>query len=265
MVKIVKTVPVYGLIAIGLVLCAAIAYGIHWYAQRFHPSVTSIHYINLDKDVDRQKHMEEHTRRLNMVERWPAVYGKDIPIDDMVKMGIGYAMVYSGQGTYAEQRKNTRNLGTVGCYLSHRTLLEHLASRNVPDYYGHLILEDDVQVPDDFLLPGDRWHAIHKTVPMDWDMVYFDISEPKGFLVAPGIMKLQHESGVTMGNWGTHAYLVRHGAIRSKILPWLKYMNDAVDQQYDRKFNEWNVYAIVPGIIKLNEAQSADSSIQKKE
>jgi len=265
MVKILKTVPTYGLIAIGLVLCAAIAYGIHWYALRFHPSVTSIHYINLDKDVDRQKHMEEHTRRLNMVERWPAVYGKDIPIDDMVKMGIGYAMVYSGQGNYAEQRKNTRNLGTVGCYLSHRTLLEHLASRNVPDYYGHLILEDDVQVPDDFLLPGDRWHAIHKTVPMDWDMVYFDISEPKGFLVAPGIMKLQHESGVTMGNWGTHAYLVRHGAIRSKILPWLKYMNDAVDQQYDRKFNEWNVYAIVPGIIKLNEAQSADSSIQKKE
>ena len=258
-----KAVPTYIIAAVALLISAVLLYGAHVYAQRFYPSVHTIHYINLDKDVDRRKHMDDHTRRLGMVERWPAVYGKDIPIDDMVKLGIGYAMVYSGQGTYSEQRKNTRNLGTVGCYLSHRTLLEHLATRDVPDYYGHLILEDDVQVPADFLAPGDRWHAIHKTVPRDWDMVYFDISEPKGHLVAPGIMKLQHESGVTMGNWGTHAYLVRHGAIRSKLLPWLTYMNDAVDQQYDRKFNEWNVYAIVPGIIKLNEAQSAESSIQK--
>jgi hypothetical protein len=31
------------------------------------------------------------------------------------------------------------------------------------------------------------------------------------------------------------------------------------------KFNEWNVYAVVPGIIPLNPEQSANSSIQKKE
>jgi hypothetical protein len=78
-------------------------------------------------------------------------------------------------------------------------------------------------------------------------------------------MKLEYKMGISGGNWGTHAYIVRHGALKTKIIPWMKYMIDTIDEHYKLKFNEWNVYAAVPGIIKLNETQAANSSIQKKE
>ena len=225
------------------------------------PHVKSIHVINLNKDTGRWAAL-----RKNLPiepERWPATYGKDLNQTEMAKLGIGYAMTRSGAGSYAEQGTSLRNQGVVGCYLSHRRLLEHLSSLNVPGSYGHLILEDDVSIPANLLHPSDEWHKVYYRIPTDWDIVYFDITKPVGQLIGPNIMKLEYKIGDDSGNWGTHAYLVKHSSIRTKILPWLRYMVDAIDEQYKMKFNSWNVYAVVPGIIPLNEEQSAVSSIQK--
>lgn len=227
----------------------------------FRPHVKSIHVINLDKDSQRWDafHKPAHLQ----IERFPAIYGKNLSSVEIVGHGVGMAMIRSGQvASYSEQNKDRRNLGVVGCYLSHKLLIEKLGALNVPDHYGHLILEDDAQIPDNFLKVEDEWHKVYKNVPMDWDIVYLDITNPIGKKIGPNVMKLEYKLGVG-GNWGTHAYMVKHSSIRKKISPWLKYMVDSIDEHYKLKFNEWNVYAIVPGIIKLNEEQSANSTIQK--
>ena len=247
--------------AVFILIILVVVYYIKTHYIQFRPHVKSIHVINLDKDKKRWAAL-----RKNLPiepERWSATYGKDLKQEELAKLGIGFAMTRSGKGSYADQGKELRNQGVVGCYLSHRSLLRHLAMLSVPDHYGHLILEDDVELPANFLHPSDEWHKFYYKVPTDWDIVYLDITKPVGHYVDKNIMKLEYKIGDDSGNWGTHAYIVKHSSIREKILPWLEYMVDALDEQYKMKFDEWNVYAVVPGIIPLNEEQSADSSIQK--
>ena len=246
-----------------IVTCVITYYLYNGYTLQYRPHVKSMHVINLDKDISRWNSVKSTKLSTELeIQRWTATYGKDISEDDLARQGVGYAMTRSGKGTYEEQGKDRRNQGVVGCFLSHRSLLKYLGNKKVPETYGHLILEDDITIPSNFLEPGDEWHKHYQSVPMDWDIVYMDVNTPVGRLVAPNIYKLKY-SLEEKGNWGTHAYLVRHGAIKTKILPWLTYMIDAIDEQYKMKFNEWNVYAVVPGIITLNEVLSSDSTIQQ--
>ena len=229
----------------------------------YFPHVRSMHVINLDKDISRWENIQNTTQDIDMkIERFPAVNGKELSADEMYRQGIGFMITHPGIGTYSESKNNPRrNLGVVGCYLSHRNLLEHVSRLQVPDHYGHLILEDDVNIPRNFLQPGDEWHKVYQSVPQDWDIVYLSITKPIGYNINPKVMRLQHNY-TESGNWGTHAYLVKHGSIRTKILPWLRYMIDAIDEQYRLKFNEWNVYAVVKDIIPLNTELSAVSSVR---
>ena len=131
---------VYIFVAV-FVISLAILYGLRTYSVKFRPHVKTIHVINLDKDAARWKHMKDTTVKLQLpVERWSAVYGKELSQDELAEKGIGYAMTRSGKGTYDEQGKDLRNQCVVGCYLSHRALLTHLSTLDVPDEYGHLIL-----------------------------------------------------------------------------------------------------------------------------
>lgn len=235
-------------------------YYIQSYSLKYRPNVSSIHVINLDKDTDRMEHIKQTTIAVPLpVERWAATLGKSLSQDELYSQGVGFGMTNSGKGSYLEQGKDLRNQGMVGCFLSHRSLIQHLSTRDVPEYSGHLILEDDVQIPVNFLQKDDIWSQVYKTVPFDWDIVYLGITKPVGELVNSNVMKLKT---IPSGNWGTHAYLVRHGSIKSKILPWLKYMIDHIDQQYKMKFDTWNCYAIVPSVISLNQEISEHSSIQ---
>ena len=250
---------VVGIVAI--VLIALFAYGAQAYTKSHRPHVWDIYVINLDKDNERWESVREDTRHIaGMVHRFPAVYGRELTQAGTVAEGVGFAMTRSGDGHNEDM--NLRNLGTVGCWLSHKRLLAELVKKPVADHAGHLIVEDDVAFPSDFLEVTDAWHKVYRSIPTDWDMVYFGITEPHGRLIAPGVRRLETKVGGG-GNWGTHAYLVRHGAIRTKVLPFLEHMVDAIDEQYNLKFSEWNVYAVEPNIIPLNPTMSTQSSIKE--
>ena len=155
--------------------------------------------------------------------------------------------------------ENLVNLGVVGCFISTRNLLTYLSEEYFSDSAGHLILDDDIEIPTDFL---SKWEEKRHLIPADWDIVYLGITNITGKDVAPGIKKLRSaRESDKAPNVGTFAYVVRHGAIKSKILPWLRYMFDAVDEQYVHKFDEWNVYGIEPNIVKVNIELNANSSI----
>jgi len=234
------------------------------FVQPTHPTIDTAHVINLDRDTKKLETFMKQPYIPDTLEvvRWRATYGKDLNVNEMCSAGIGGAMFVSGKGAYTDYLKDLRNLGAIGCFLSHRSLLQHLASTDVPDSAGHLILEDDAQFSSDFLNGQHTWNKIRTTIPTDWDMVFIGIVYPKGKHIEPGVMKLESNFIVKDGdgNYGTHAYLVRHGAIRTKILPWLRHMVDTIDRQYNYKFDEWNVYAVDPTRININE--TLGSSIQ---
>jgi GR25 family glycosyltransferase involved in LPS biosynthesis len=225
------------------------------------PNIVSVHVVNLDKDSDRWRTMKKSLKNVKPVaNRWPAIYGKDLLRTDMHRLGVGFNMVHSGKGEYSKQHKNLRNLGAVGCFLSHRNLMSHLSFTNVPESAGHLILEDDAEIPPHFLTKGGEWLEKRGEIPEDWDIIYMGINKPIGKHVSANVMKLTHAIQ-DEGNWGTHAYIVRHGSLKTKILPWLKYMIDSIDLQFNIKFDEWNVYAFAPSIVHLGEA-AKKSTIQ---
>jgi GR25 family glycosyltransferase involved in LPS biosynthesis len=233
-----------GLLIVGLVMFLA-AYALR--GER--PTITTAHVINLDRDTKKLAAFMEQSTPFP-VERWPATYGKDLKATALPAQGIGNILVQSGKGTYAEQWKDLRNLGAVGCFLSHRSLLQHCATLPLPDTAGHLILEDDAVFPEDF---QKRWEDVKYRIPTDWDLVYLGINGPKGHVVSKGVLKLYSVKD-SSGNWGTHAYIVRHGALRARVLPALQRMFEAIDGQLNALFDEWNVYAVDPTLVQLDKA-----------
>ena len=247
-----------GVLFVGSLLFIALN---HWI---MHPTVIidTIHCINLDKDAHRWRIMQDQAQSYNIsMMRWPAVYGKDLKYDQLRDLGIGHAMARSDR--FDLEHKNLRNLGIIGCFITVRRLLQHLYSMtNVHDSHGHMIIEDDVVLPPDLMKPDGLLAQKIWYIPADWDLVYLGLWHPAGeavYFPRSGVIKLRSQD---QKNVGTFAYIVKHGSI-PKILDWLTYMIDAIDEQFTLKFNEWNAYALVPNYVIMNVPLNDQSSINE--
>lgn len=234
-----------------------------WSTTRIHlhPHVCDIWVINLEKDTERWQNIESQITNFRpLVHRWPATNGKLLTREEIHKEGVGYAMTRTGD-IQLDSKGEMRNRGVVGCWLSHKRLLTHLASLDVPGTHGHLVVEDDVMFPTDFLETTDEWHKVYTHIPTDWDIVYLGLSSPIGSVVANRVLRGRTPTPGETGNWGTHAYIVKHSSLQSKILPQLTFMTDAIDEQYSTLFDAWNVYIVEPSIIALHDRFSKNSSL----
>lgn len=227
------------------------------------PSIDDIWVINLDKDAERWQNIQAKTQHLgNKVNRWSATYGKDLTRDQAQKYGVGYVVTLSRDFDKDDKtdRITSANAGAVGCWISHKRLLTYLANQNTYNDTGHLICEDDAEFPADFLTGRDAWSKISANIPTDWDMVFLGIKKPiVGTDVAPGIKKMK--TTYNKGNWGTHAYLVRHGALKTKILPSIKHMTNEIDVHYNMMAENWNIYICDPTIIRYNNDLAIKSNV----
>lgn len=234
-----------------VVLVFLTAYVIYATMHPIKPTISTIHVINMDKDVKRWDAIKADGDRLGLpLQRFPGFNGKDLNQKVCHSFGVGRALIRPDRKD--KEGKNLVNLGTAGCFLSHRGVLTQCSEMNVSDSTGHLILEDDVRLPDDFLQPGGRWDQARQHIPGDYDIILLGLWHPHGTPVTPTITKLASDPSKRI-NLGTFCYVVRHGALRSKILPWLRYMVDAYDDQLSLKYGEWKVYGIKPNIVELNE------------
>ena len=144
--------------------------------------------------------------------------------------------------------------------MSHKKLLTYLAEQPLPDDAGHLICEDDVEFPADFLQTQSHWYDVAPQIPDDWDMVFLGIKKPIiGTDVAPGVKKMT--TTYNKGNWGAHAYLVRHGSLKTTILPSIEFMTNEIDVHYDMMADRWNIYICDPPVLHYNGELAAKSSI----
>jgi GR25 family glycosyltransferase involved in LPS biosynthesis len=254
--KINKQYMTYGLVGVIVLVILYFIYS----SQYSRPTIQSAYAMNLDKDKNRWKNILKSANEANLpLERWPATYGKDIPYEEFRELGVGHAFVKPDRTDKKHER--LVNLGVIGCFISTRRLLTHLSEQSFSNSAGHLIVDDDVEFPRDFL---QVWEEKRQLIPADWDIVYLGIWNITGEDVAPEVKKLRSaRPGERAPNVGTFAYVVRHGAIKTKILPWLRYIFDAIDEQYVHKFDEWNVYGIEPKIVIVNDELNSKSSIDE--
>jgi len=163
-----------------------------------------------------------------------AINGKKLDIKTLPPLGIGRAIFSTRRDP-----KIRMNLGTIGCYLSHRSLYEKIVAEETDPNACHLVLEDDITFPENFK------ELLTKTlteIPSDWDIIYLSKG---GKIIAdsitPLIVKLKK---VVDGysNWGMWAQIYRTSFLRDQLIPYLSNMTDEIDTQICRNFDKWNAY-----------------------
>ena len=213
------------------------------------PQIDDVWFINLDKDTERLAFYKSHAAELPKTpRRWSGTYGKNE--DRMAAWRDGVAFVWSTVPDESENKRSTTILsrpGVLGAWLSHKRLLQHLATLPVSSSHGHLIMEDDVHLVPDFV---PTWERLRHEVPGNWDIVYLGCGKQSGVHVAPHVLRAKGEE--RSANTGAFGYLVRHGFI-PHMLKQLEYMNAPIDVQYYRMLTDRNVYIMDPHLIYADE------------
>lgn len=216
-----------------------------------YPRITDIWVINLESRPDRMKNFIERSKNIPYsFNRFSAIYGKELNRDIALNNGIDLVVLAD---SYDESKKITKWPGVIGCWLSHKFLLQKLEKLPFNQYDGHLICEDDLDLNE---LTFVKWNEKSHMIPYDYDIVFFGISgEKKG---GDGeVIRLKNNSNY----YGTYCYLIRHGAI-PRILNELKYFHAAIDIQYKHMFDDYKVYGFKNDIVFCNESDSKKTDIQ---
>jgi GR25 family glycosyltransferase involved in LPS biosynthesis len=249
-----KVLVFYGIIVLAVIIAIYMYYRKN-YSEGFEgeiklesPSlpeyiISDISVINLDKSNDRRVKMRKQTSKIKNIPvlRWNAVNGKEISEDKINNICNESCKGWTGE---------KRNRGQVGCYLSHKTLLNYLKTLNVNPNAGHIIFEDDIVIDDDFLT---KWKKIIPHVPSNWGIIYFDLQkngEIKMNNVKNGI-------GDAVSGWGTHAYMVKHSRI-PEILSKVNVMYAPIDNMLQDNFKNFNAYILEENIVKITGEDGSD-------
>jgi GR25 family glycosyltransferase involved in LPS biosynthesis len=215
----------------------------------------------MDKDIDRYRAIVASSQPIkSMIHRWPATYGKQETVRNALADGISTLISSKKyEKDYEPDGLVQRNPGAVGCWLSHKRLLRHLSTLDVSSSTAHLVVEDDIMLTPDFL---NEWETRRHSIPADWDIVFLDINALKGIPIADGLQKAIVTNDT--GNWGTQAYIVRHGSLQSRILPEIRYMESEIDVQLNNHADFLNIYIFQPSLLRLNTKFSETSTIEKR-
>jgi len=208
--------------------------------------------INLDASKDRLKKIQDGASKAGIeLTRFPGVSIES----DIVKKDTGRALLDEGIGSmiYLNQDGSLRHRGTIGCYLSHKKLLEKISAD--PDAgSATLILEDDAIIPENL---NDKMSSTLNNLPQDWDMCFLGKFPLAGKKVAENILKLDQPRNLET-NFGTWAYLVKNSSLKERILPTFKLMVGALDHHYNYFQDVLNIYLTEPLIVDVNRNSSSN-------
>ena len=193
--------------------------------------------INMDKDLDRLKHMHENLSKLGIeFIRIAAVNGNALPSEQLEK----YSLTVRG--------KKWSSRGALGCFLSHRAVWQEIVERN--EDWG-LILEDDIYLSRNFrnyFTP----ELLRSSVTKNADIIRLEattnrvkLSQKKKF-VDRSIYKLCSTT------WCTGAYLITKETAR-KLLAVSEDLWDSSDyflfsQETSPVARKLNIYQVSPAI-----------------
>jgi GR25 family glycosyltransferase involved in LPS biosynthesis len=210
------------------------------------PFFSKAYVINLDASTERLKKIQDDAAKAGIeLIRFPGV-----SIDTgIVKDHVGRALLDEGIGSivYLNEDSSLRHRGTIGCYLSHKRLLEKISADPNAGSVS-LILEDDAIIPENL---NDKMSSTLNNLPQDWDMCFLGKFPVAGKKVAENILKLDQPRNLET-NYGTWAYLVKNSSLKERILPTFKLMVGALDHHYNYFQDVLNIYLIEPLIVDVN-------------
>jgi GR25 family glycosyltransferase involved in LPS biosynthesis len=205
---------------------------------QFQDRLASAHVINMDTSVDRLNEFMTYASQAGVkVIRWPATDGRKLTRDDITAMKLSH--------TAYHYSKKTNMPGILGCFVSHRSLLQHLHASPAGPNDVHLIFEDDARIPRDF---KTEWAILQRQLPHDWEFVYLGVTNPNTRPLHGRI----HKPVSSVGNKGMFAYAVKHSAL-PKITKHLEWMNDPADNMIANKNQEWKMYVLLPQLVPHND------------
>jgi GR25 family glycosyltransferase involved in LPS biosynthesis len=204
--------------------------------------ISDIWYINLDRSSQRNQSIQIELKKLPpsvSVHRWKAVDGSKLTETDMVNLGVPNW----SRPDFAPKEKTKQRANEIACFLSHRTLLEHLQTVPTNPQDAHFIFEDDIEIRST-LVPN--WNTAVQGVRGEWDMIFLGHSIPKE------VFQVTNNLGIPESLAGTYGYAVKHSSI-PKILKTLQVIYDPIDEVYSREIGNLKILAFeVPLILPGN-------------
>ena len=187
---------------------------------------------------------------------WEGAFIKQEQLPELPALGVGTT-------NFKDRSGATFNLGVIGAFLGHRTLLEHIAKTG-EGKVGTFISEDDIDILPDFY---EKLNAVEAEIAQhaaDWDIIFLDknLKTISGKEVSPHLLKLDKDITATK-NWGIWSYIVKNSSVASKILPTMVNMLDVPDIQLARYADVINMYLIKPSITYGDPETSTVSLVTK--
>lgn len=138
--------------------------------------IDHIFYINLDQDTDKREHMDLMLNELGVkFERYSAIkpQPKDISLEGQYAEFFSKSKILEARNYFGEKFDHLNvekyQLGTLGCYLSHYKLLEHIYN-NCKSLDRVIVLEDDafldtntINMTSSLIEKIDEWDMIRST------------------------------------------------------------------------------------------------------
>jgi GR25 family glycosyltransferase involved in LPS biosynthesis len=193
----------------------------------FPHGIVSAHVINLEAFSMRWADMVKNAEAVPLsVERFPAVDTRGVSAKAAAELLPVSQIVI-------EREFNRSQPGAIGCFASHRNLIRHLLEehRNHDNNSAHLILEDDAVFSGDYTAGWlEVWREI-ENLQGEWDMVMLGL-RGRSLKPLPNHTLLKVIDGPAQ-NYGTHAYVVRHGSL-PVVFHVAAVMHRPIDSQFVR-------------------------------
>ncbi len=211
-----------------------------------------VYIIHMNGNKEREKNIQEQKLKMNgpfNIHIFPAVNGKKIDFKKLKKK--------EGENDNDWIHTMGKRRGEVGCYLSHRNIIDKIRTNQSSKY--SIILEDDFQVNTD-----DLYSSVKNIIDSlnnekkDFDMIYLgNLNHNHAEKIKDNIYELNKKQHL----WGTHGYLVNHQSC-DKIYNLIQKMKMPIDTiyQYLLYKDKLKGYVIYPTIIN----QQGESIIVEK-
>ncbi|MBT3071705.1 glycosyltransferase family 25 protein [Rhodomicrobium sp. Az07] len=189
--------------------------------------------LNLDSAQHRLAAMKQQLDALGLAfERFPAVAGKLLSADELEAVAPSH--LWEG--------RRRRNPGEIGCFLSHRAILETILARDLP---VACILEDDVRLSADFAAILDA----ARVLPPQVDVLKLEIALPRAKIPFIKVSAFAGRDLVFLpaGGWpGTAAYVVTRRGAKSLLarMPVMIASNDR--QAFDPPAADLAIFHLFP-------------------
>jgi GR25 family glycosyltransferase involved in LPS biosynthesis len=201
-----------------------------------------VYIIHMDGNKKREDNIHQQKKKMIgpfNIQIFPAVNGKELDFNQFKKN--------EGANDNDWLIPQVKRRGEVGCYLSHRNIIDKIRKEKDSSKYS-IIFEDDFQVNT-----NDLYSTVHKIINtlnkenLDFDMIYLgNLNHNHAEKIKDDIYVLNKKQDL----WGTHGYLIKNESA-DKIYTLIQKIFKPIDNIYQDLLYQDKLkgYVIFPTII----------------